>query len=80
MPDREAHPTVTLIVRALVTLALLAFAFLIDDAPSMPPLIVGAVVGYWLREGEGRARRRLIASQAIRDPRAPRGDDGGGPS
>lgn len=47
-----------LILAALVTAALMAYGFVLHPTdPSTGNLIIGAVIGYWLREGEGQARR-----------------------
>lgn len=58
-----------LIVRALVTLALLAYGFMLHQTdPEIGSVIIGGVLGYWLREGEGHALR-------LRDQRRDRGAD-----
>lgn len=69
MSDRR----VLIIGRILVTLALLAFAFFSGADPATANVIVGAVAGYWLREGEGTARRTLTR----RKRRAPTNDTAG---
>lgn len=69
MADQDANPTVALIVRAVLTAGLLVFGFFSGD-PSVTSLIIGAVVGYWLREGEGRARRRRRRRSGAGNPPA----------
>ena len=46
----------TVIVRAVVTVALLVFAYVSGD-PQVATGVTGAVAGYWLRAGEDRAAR-----------------------
>jgi len=52
-----ANATVALIVRGVITLALLVFALFHGDG-EVTVLIIGTIAGYWLREGEGQALRR----------------------
>lgn len=50
----------TIIVRAIVTLALLAYGWTSRTVdPATGSLIIGAVVGYWLSQGEQQARRLI---------------------
>ena len=51
--NADANPTVAIIVRLVVSLALLTYAWVGAD-PGASPVIVGAIAGYWLREGKGR--------------------------
>lgn len=74
MSHRSAHPTVALIVKAIVTLVLISFAFLAPDVDAeLRAAIVGLVGGYWLREGEGQALRNRRATDGLRGARRARG-------
>lgn len=67
-PERRKHQRLLLqeALRFLVSMALIVGAYIADLPRDTIALIIGAVVGYWLREGEALGRDAISRVRSSR--------------
>ena len=57
------------VIHAIVTVALLAFAYLMrHDNPDLSTLVVGLAAGYWFAESKAVAKNTISETQQKFDP------------